>query len=167
MSRIAIVGIGGIFPGALDLDQFWQIVSNGVDTGSSVPEGRWYLDPAKAYQPEGPVPDRVYSRWGCYIKGFSFQADGLNLDPKYLGQLDPVFLLGLHAARAAFQDAQKLSAVDLNRVGVILGNIALPTILPRMRLILFTVLRIRRTQIGGIPIIISQPACQLRSSPRG
>ena len=30
MSRIAIVGLGGIFPGAPDLDAYWANVASGV-----------------------------------------------------------------------------------------------------------------------------------------
>ena len=125
--RIAIVGVGGIFPGAPDLDTFWKNVANGVDCGRHVPDGRWYLSPEKASAPWPPQPDRVYSTWGCFIEGFQFDPEGLNLDRALLERLDPMFHLGLHAARAAFRDARQLGGTDLARVGVILGNIALPT----------------------------------------
>ena len=125
--RIAIVGVGGIFPGAPDLDTFWRNVAGGVDCGRHVPDGRWYLSPEKAYAPWPPQPDRVYSTWGCFIEGFQLDPAGLDLDPDLLNRLDPMFHLGLHAARAAFRDAKELGGVDHSRVGVILGNIALPT----------------------------------------
>ena len=125
--RIAIVGVGGIFPGAPDLDTFWKNVAGGVDCGRHVPDGRWYLSPKQAYAPWPPQPDRVYSTWGCFIEGFQFDPEGLNLDRSLLERLDPMFHLGLHAARAAFRDAKQLDGVDHARVGVILGNIALPT----------------------------------------
>lgn len=125
--RIAIVGVGGIFPGALDLVTFWQNIAGGVDAGRHVPPGRWYLSPEKAYAPWPPHPDRVYSTWGCFIEGFKFDPEGLNLDHDLLAHLDPMFHLGLHAARAAYRDAKQLTGIDHSRVGVILGNIALPT----------------------------------------
>lgn len=125
--RIAIVGIGGIFPGASDLDQFWHNIIHGIDTGRKVPEGRWYLSADKALAPWPPQPDRVYSTWGCFIEGFSFDPEGFNIAPSLLQQLDPMFHLGLHAARAACRDAGGLRGVAPERVGVILGNIALPT----------------------------------------
>ena len=125
--RIAIVGIGGIFPGAPDLDTFWKNIAGGVDSGRHVPEGRWYLSPEKAYAPWPPQPDRVYSTWGCFIEGFQFDPAGLNIESDLLSRLDPMFHLGLHAARAAFHDAKQLGGIDHSRVGVILGNIALPT----------------------------------------
>jgi PfaB family protein len=125
--RIAIVGLGGIFPGAPDLDVFWSNLAAGVDSGRHVPAGRWYLSPEKAYAPWPPQPDRVYSTWGCFIEGFEFDPTGLDLDPVLLSKLDPMFHLGLHAARAAFRNARELRGIDRTRVGVILGNIALPT----------------------------------------
>ena len=126
-NRIAIVGIGGLFPGAPDLDTFWQNIANGIDSGRHASPGRWFLAPEKAFDPEGPKIDRVYSTWGCFIEDFHFDPAGLNLERDFLDRLDPLFHLGLHAARAAFRDANQLSRIDLNRVGVILGNIALPT----------------------------------------
>lgn len=125
--RIAIVGIGGIFPGAPDLPTYWKNISLGIDAGRHVPNGRWYLSAEKAYAPWPPAPDRVYSTWGCFVEEFSFDPWGLKLDPGLLDRLDPMFLLGLHAARAAYYDAHQLSGIDHSRVGVILGNIALPT----------------------------------------
>ena len=125
--RIAIVGVGGIFPGAPDLDTFWNNIAHGVDSGRGVPPDRWFLNPETALDPEGPKPDRVYSTWGCFIEGFQFDPAGLNLDPDILRELDPLFHLGLHAARAAFHDARCLRGTELDRVGVILGNIVLPT----------------------------------------
>ena len=126
-NRIAIVGVGGIFPGAHDLDQFWRNIANGVDSGRAATPDRWFLSPEIAHDPAGPKPDRAYSTWGCFIDGFQFEPSGLNLDPGLLNRLDPLFHLGLHAARAAIHDAGHLAGIDRQRVGVILGNIALPT----------------------------------------
>ena len=127
LERIAIVGIGGIFPGAPDLATFWRNIAAGVDAGRHVPTGRWYLSPEKAFAPWPPKPDRVYSTWGCFIENFALDPADLNIDRGLLSKLDPMFHLGLHAARAAFADAGGLTGVDRARVGVILGNIALPT----------------------------------------
>lgn len=126
-TRIAIVGVGGVFPGAHNLDQFWHNVANGIDSGRSASGDRWFLSPEAAYDSIGPKPDRVYSTWGCFIDEFQFDPSGLNLDHQVVSQLDPLFHLGLHAARSSVQDANGLNGVDRSRVGVILGNIALPT----------------------------------------
>ena len=125
--RVAIVGIGGIFPGAPDLGTFWKNIANGIDSGRNVPKDRWFLRPETAFDRDGPKPDRVYSTWGCFIEDFQFDPTGLNLDRNLLVKLDPLFHLGLHASRMACQDARGLVGISPDRVGVILGNIVLPT----------------------------------------
>ena len=79
--RVAIVGIGGVFPGAPDPEQFWSNVAAGVDATTEVPPGRWSLDPADAYDPRVAAPDRVYATRGGFVEGFRFDPEGLDLDP--------------------------------------------------------------------------------------
>ena len=68
----------------------------------------------------------MYSKRGCYITDFELDAEGIQLDPALIPQLDPVFHLALHASREALRDAN-LAGFDHSRTGVIIGNIALPT----------------------------------------
>ena len=123
---IAIVGIGGIFPNAPTLDAFWQNIERGVSAAREVPDNRWPLPLAEIYHPQRGLIDHVYSKRGCYITEFALDAAGLLLDPALLAQLDPVFHLALHAARAALHDAN-LTDAERRTAGVMLGNIALPT----------------------------------------
>ena len=125
-NRVAIVGIGGIFPDSPDLQRFWDHIVGGIATARAVPPGRWRLDPADAYDPGVAVPDHVYSTRGCFVAGFAFDPEGLDLDPDFATRLDPVFHLSIHAARAAWRDAQT-DGVDRDRVGVVFGNLVLPT----------------------------------------
>src|SRR5205085_5819852 len=83
-----------------------------------VPPGRWLLDRDAAFAPGGPQPDKVYSRRGYFL-------DTIPLDPDYAA-LDPVVHLLLAAGRRAWADAV-IGPLDRRRVGVLLGNIALPT----------------------------------------
>ena len=123
---IAIVGIGGIFPNAPTLDAFWQNIERGVSAAREVPDVRWPLPLAEIYHPQRGLIDHVYSKRGCYITDFALDAAGLRLDPALIAQLDPVFHLALHAARAALRDAN-LTEAERRAAGVMLGNIALPT----------------------------------------
>ena len=123
---IAIVGLGGIFPGSPTLEAFWENLRTARDTAREVPEGRWSLHPEEVLDPRGPMPDKVYTTRACFIEGFALDAAGLDLPPDLLGSLDPMFHLLLHAGRQAWRDA-RTEAVDRQRVGVIIGNIALPT----------------------------------------
>ncbi len=124
--RVAIVGIGGIFARSPDLDRFWANVRDGVAATREVPPGRWLLDSRDAYDPAVARPDHVYSTRGCFVEGFRLDPEGLDLDPAPLDRLDPMFHLALHAGRAAWRDA-RTEGVDRSRVGVVFGNIVLPT----------------------------------------
>ena len=81
-----------------------------------------------AFAPEPGIADRVYSRRGCFIDAIPPLADlaGLALDPALLAGLDPLFHLLLHAGKRAFQDAVT-EPLDRSRIGVIIGNLALPS----------------------------------------
>jgi 3-oxoacyl-(acyl-carrier-protein) synthase/3-hydroxymyristoyl/3-hydroxydecanoyl-(acyl carrier protein) dehydratase len=123
---IAIVGMGGIFPGSLTLEQFWSNIRDGIDTSREAPPGRWLLDKEQAYDRRIAQPDKVYSKRGCFVEGYQLDPEGLNLDQALIAELDPVFHLCLHAGRQAWQDAVT-DRLDPRRAGVIIGNIVLPT----------------------------------------
>jgi hypothetical protein len=122
---IAIVGMGGIFPGASNIDAFWRNIVNCVNMSRDVPEGRWITASKSMYHPT-PMPDKAYSLKACFVDNFSLDLDGLNLDPELIAQLDPLYHFVLHAGRDAFFDC-KTANLDKNRMGVILAAIALPT----------------------------------------
>jgi acyl transferase domain-containing protein len=63
---IAVVGMAGIFPGAPDIDIFWNNIVNKVDSCCEVPEGRWIVEPEFMYNPE-PAPDKAFSKRACLI----------------------------------------------------------------------------------------------------
>ncbi|MDD2310206.1 MAG: beta-ketoacyl synthase N-terminal-like domain-containing protein [Desulfuromonadaceae bacterium] len=136
---VAVVGIGGIFPDAPDLDSFWTNIRNGRSATRDVPAGRWQIPADAAFDPAVGVPDRVYSRRGCFIDEIANAStlDGLAIDSTRLEGLDPLFHLLIHAGKRAFDDGATAS-LDRSRVGVIIGNLALPsetsTMLARMRL---------------------------------
>src|SRR5262249_26091947 len=124
--RIAIVGIGGLFPGARDLDEFWQNIVAGIDTSREVPSGRWPFAPADVIAPRIAVEDHVPHSRAYYLDEIPCETAGLDVNADLLSRLDPVFRLILTAGVQAFRDA-KTGNVDRKRVGVILGHIALPT----------------------------------------
>ena len=123
--QIAIVGIGGVFPGANDLEQFWQNIVNGKDCAINVGIDRWRLPIDELYA-TSLMPDRVNSRCACLIQDFEFDPQGFNLDAALLLKLDPMYQIMLQAGREAWYDAQT-DDVDQEHVGIIVGNIVLPT----------------------------------------
>ncbi|MFQ5660526.1 MAG: beta-ketoacyl synthase N-terminal-like domain-containing protein [Gammaproteobacteria bacterium] len=123
--RIAITGIGCVFPDASGPQQFWTNILAGRDSAREPPEGRWILSVDDAYS-ANPAADKVYSRHACFIDVCSLDTDGLAIAQEFLETLDPLFHLLLHAGKQAWHDA---NIVKLNpeRVGIIIGNIVLPT----------------------------------------
>jgi acyl transferase domain-containing protein/3-hydroxymyristoyl/3-hydroxydecanoyl-(acyl carrier protein) dehydratase len=123
---IAIVGMGGLFPGAATLEQFWANVRDGIDATSDTPPGRWLIEPDRAFDPRISVADRVYSIRGGFIERPAIDLTGLNLDASLVDGLDPVVHLALQVAREAWDDA-RTESVERARIGVVFGNIVLPT----------------------------------------
>lgn len=123
--EIAITGIGGIFPGADNLDEFWQLICDARTAADTVPENRW-PEPAMSYVDKKPgSPDCVLSHRNCAIKKIPRNYDGLNLPDALIDSLDPLFAIALQAGRDAFRDSVT-SNLDKTRVQVILANIVLP-----------------------------------------
>ena len=125
---VAIVGIGGIFPDAPDLDSFWANIRTGRSATRDVSAGRWQMSADVAFDPSIGAPDRVYSRRGCFIDQIpdASTLDGLVIDPARLEGLDPLFHLLIHAGKRALDDGVT-TTLDRSRVGVIIGNLALPS----------------------------------------
>ena len=124
-TAIAIVGIAGLFPGSNTLEEFWDNICRGVDSTTEVPDGRWLIDPAEAFDSRIGQPDCVYSTRGGFVPSGQFDPGDLAIDGIPVSELDPVFQLALHVARAAWRDA-RTGRVNGLRAGVILGNIVLP-----------------------------------------
>lgn len=124
-SPIAIVGLGGIFPQAPDLETFQRNILAGKYAAKEAPPGRWTLSAADAFTPQ-PVLDRLYSTRACFVDETEFDLRGLRIDEGLLSGLDPLYPMVLHAGRQAFAQAVT-DHLDLSRVGVVLAAIALPT----------------------------------------
>ena len=127
-SSVAIVGIGVIFPDALDLAAYWGNIKACRSAFREIPDGRWMVPADTVFNVEAGKPDCVYSRRGCFIDRLPSAASipGLAIDPTILDGLDPLFHLLIHAGKRAFDDGVTAS-LDRSRVGVIIGNLALPS----------------------------------------
>lgn len=125
---VAIVGIGGIFPDAPDLARFWDNIRSARSASRTVPEGRWAVPADTAHDPEVGKPDHVYSRHGCFIEEIPplDRLTGLAPGFRVPEGLDPLFHLLIHAGKRAFDDGIT-DPLDRSRIGVIIGNLALPS----------------------------------------
>ena len=87
---IAIVGMGGVFPGASSLDHFWRNIVDGVDVSREPPPGRWVLDASDAFS-RAYAPDKVASTRACFVEHDpTIDDEGLDLDPHLIAGLDPL-----------------------------------------------------------------------------
>lgn len=120
---IAIVSAGIRFPGAAHLEEFWSIVAAGRDLSREVSAERW-PQPAAAFQ--GDVSDRLVHDRLYEAENSRESAEGLGLSQAELDALDPLFHLALGAGREALARARR-AGIETQRIGLILGNIALPT----------------------------------------
>ena len=124
---VAIVSRAGRFPGAgSDLERFWANIVAAADCAREVPPGRWPLPPERCSDPRIANPDTVYSTRGYYLDPFDPDLSGLEPDQTLVAELDPLFHVVLDVGNRAWR-AAKTGAIDRSRVGVILGNICLPT----------------------------------------
>lgn len=124
--KIAIVGMGGVLPGAGDLAGLWQNILNGTDSCRPVPKGRWLLDPKAIFHGGELKKDHIVGTRGYFVTDFDLELTGLDIDQALVDELDPSCHFALKAGREAFFDC-RTSCLDRSRVGVIIGNIALPT----------------------------------------
>ena len=124
---VAIVGVGGLFPSSPTLGHFWDNIVSNVNTSRQPPSGRWLLPVDEVYDPEVGKADKIYSRKGCFLDDEEDPGHipGLDIDPTFLRQLDPMFRLLLRVGQQTITSAQ--CHLDQSRAGIIIGNLALPS----------------------------------------
>ncbi len=125
---VAVVAMGGEFPDAATLDDYWELILKKRNSARRPPVGRWLLPAEEIYDPQVGTADRVYSDKACFLADSADSAaiPGLDIDPDFFRQLDPMFRLLLRVGQQTMASAGK-SMFDSTRAGVIIGNLALPS----------------------------------------
>ncbi|WP_435213360.1 SDR family NAD(P)-dependent oxidoreductase [Streptomyces sp. bgisy034] len=122
---MAIVGVAGRYPGARNLDEFWEVLRTGRDCLSEVPGDRWDAD--VWYAPEPGTAGRSYLRRGGFIDDVDrFDSTFFNIPPRQARLMDPHERQFLEVAFSALEDAgytpESLSAAVRGTVGVFAGS---------------------------------------------
>ncbi|GCF07146.1 hypothetical protein KDI_07100 [Dictyobacter arantiisoli] len=119
---IAIIGLSGRYPGARNMQEFWQLLRNGSSSITEIPADRW--DWQQYFAEARGKKGTSYTKWGGFLKDVdAFDPLFFHISPKEAEQMDPQERLFLEEAYASIEDAgytpANLSAKG--RVGVFVG----------------------------------------------
>ena len=119
---LAVVGLGGVFPKAKTLRQYWANIKNKVDAIQDVPASHWNKD--DYFDADAKKQDKVYAYKGGFLETYDFDPSEFGLSPNTLEATDPAQLFALVAAKMALADAGypvDKETWDRTRVSCILG----------------------------------------------
>lgn len=119
---IAIMGMGCRFPGNVEnLDDFWQLLSQGIDAITEIPNNRWDIE--KFYHSKPGIPGKIYSRYGGFIGNLQdFDADFFGISPREAVSIDPQQRILLEVTWEALENAGMIpEQLTGNAVGVFIG----------------------------------------------
>ncbi|WP_168206253.1 non-ribosomal peptide synthetase [Labrenzia sp. PHM005] len=122
---IAIIAMEGRFPGAEDLEEFWDNLVNGRNSITEVPKDRW--DAESLFDPDGAYEGKARCKWGGFLSDVDgFDARFFRITPDEAELLDPQERLFLETAWALMEKAGYMGPalrVDLeSAVGVFAGS---------------------------------------------
>lgn len=120
-SPVAIVGMGCIFPQAVNLQEYWENIVGEVNSITDIPHTRWNID--DYYDSDPNTPDKTYCKRGGFIPDIDFNPLEFGLPPNILEITDVSQMLALTVAKQAMEDAGYGETKNFNRMqtGVILG----------------------------------------------
>ncbi len=101
---IAIIGAACRFPGANNLNEFWQLIDQGIDATGQIPASRWDVD--KLYDPTGTEPGKTPIRHGGFVSQVDrFDATFFGIAPREAARMDPQQRLLLETVYHAIEHA--------------------------------------------------------------
>lgn len=111
---IAIIGISGVFPGAPDVETFWQNMLSGKDAISEIPKNRWDWQA---------LANQSSVKWGGFIDGIAeFDADFFHILPREAELTDPQHRVFLQTVWRAIEDAgYSTSSLSNSVTGMFVG----------------------------------------------
>ncbi len=116
---IAIIGMSCRFPGAYNIRRFWEVLSEGHDCITEIPEDRWSID--DLYEPESVQENKSQSKWGGFIEDIRyFDAEFFNIHEDEAEQMDPQQRLFLEIAWLALENAGYAKTKN-SHIGVFVG----------------------------------------------
>ena len=120
-SGFAIVGYAARFPGAADADEFWQVLRQGRDAISEVPQDRWDVD--EFFDPDPDAPGKVVTRRAGFVDDVTgFDAPFFGMSTREVRLMDPQHRILLETAwRAVEHSGTAPTALANTNTGVFIG----------------------------------------------
>ena len=118
---IAVIGIGCKFPKANGVNEYWDLLVNGIDAISKVPKERWDID--KFYSSESGEKGKMTTRYGGFLEDIDkFDPQFFSISPREAAGMDPQQRLLLEVVWEAFEYAGlKPSSLRNSKSGVFIG----------------------------------------------
>ena len=118
---IAVVGIGALYPGSENPQQFWRDIVLARDRMTDVPESHWLIE--DYYDPDPATPDKTYCKRGAFLSPIAFDPLEFGIPPNLLPATDTAQLLALIVAKNVLDDVARGGTlkIDRERVSVMLG----------------------------------------------
>ncbi len=101
---LAVVGMGGMFPGAETIPAFWERLVEGYDRTQRVPKERYAIE--RYFDPNGARSDKSYTTLGCFLDRLPPPQLSMKIPPSAWSALDPSHVLCLLSAQQALEDAK-------------------------------------------------------------
>ncbi|MBB3600697.1 acyl transferase domain-containing protein [Mycolicibacterium sp. BK556] len=119
--RFAIVGYAARFPGAADADQYWDLLQDGRDAVTEVPQDRW--DVEEFFDPDPDAPGKIVTRRAGFIDDATgFDAPFFGVSAREAKVMDPQHRLLLETAwRAVEHSGTAPTSLANTRTGVFVG----------------------------------------------
>jgi acyl transferase domain-containing protein len=117
---IAIIGMAGVFPGAADVQTYWDNILTKLDVVGD-PPADWEGWPF--YDPKADANDRIYCKAGGWLKDLRFDPADYGVMPLSVNGADPDQFVALHIAQQALADAgYDARPFEHERTAVIVGR---------------------------------------------
>jgi polyketide-type polyunsaturated fatty acid synthase PfaA len=122
---VAVIGLSAMFADAKNIEEYWTNIIQSLDSIREVPSNRWLID--DYFDEDRTAPDKTYCKMGGFLPEIDFNPLEFGLPPNILEVTDTSQLLGLVAARDAFEDAgygkdsKKFTKALKAKTGVLLG----------------------------------------------
>ena len=118
---IAVVGMGCRFPGADNPEEFWQLLREGRDAITQIPEERW--DGSEYYDPQPNTPGKICTTYGGFVPHLKeFDASFFRVAPREAASLDPQQRLLLEVSWEAVENAAiPADKIRGSQTGVFIG----------------------------------------------